>query len=119
MKRRQFIGLIGTAALSLTRTGYTQTTDLPVVGLLLLQEPDTTVAKDRITALRKGLQEAGFVEGTNYSLAVRFAEGNITRLPQLAKELGSLKPRVIVTVGYATGGILQPGRAAGFYRHCC
>src|SRR2546423_1530817 len=34
-------------------------------------KPDTTAAKGRITALRKGLQEEGFIEGTNYSLAVR------------------------------------------------
>jgi hypothetical protein len=60
MRRREFIGLMGTAALSFARPGYAQTkTDMPVVGLLLLQKPDTTVAKDRITALRKGLQEAG------------------------------------------------------------
>ena len=69
MRRREFIGLIGTAALSFPRPGYAQTkTDLPVVGLLLLQKPDTTAAENRITALRKGLQEEGFVEGTNYSL---------------------------------------------------
>jgi putative tryptophan/tyrosine transport system substrate-binding protein len=108
MKRRQFVRLIGTAALGFPRPGYAQTkTDLPVVGLLLLQKPDTTVAKDRITALRKGLQEEGFIEGTNYSLAVRFAEGDLSRWPQLARELGALKPRAIVTVGYANGAVLE------------
>jgi hypothetical protein len=68
MQRREFIGLLGTAALSFPRPGYAQTkTDLPVVGFLLPQKSDTTGAKDRITALRKGLQEGGFIEGTNYS----------------------------------------------------
>jgi putative tryptophan/tyrosine transport system substrate-binding protein len=99
MKRREFIGLIGAAALSVPRTGYAETKDLPVVGLLLLPKPDTTNAKERLTALRKGLQEAGFIEGTNYSLAVRFAEGDLNRLPQLARELGALNPRVMVVVG--------------------
>jgi putative ABC transport system substrate-binding protein len=108
MRRREFIGLIGTAALNFPRPGYAQTkTDLPVVGLLLLQKPDTTVAKDRITALRKGLQEAGFIDGTNYSLAVRFAEGDLSRWPQLARELGVLKSRAIVTVGYLNSAVLQ------------
>jgi putative ABC transport system substrate-binding protein len=103
MRRRQFIGLIGTTALSFPRPGYAQTkTDLPVVGVLLMSKPDTTAAKDRITALRKGLQEAGFVEGTNYSLAVRFAEGDFNRLPQLARELGARNPRVFVTVGFGS-----------------
>jgi putative tryptophan/tyrosine transport system substrate-binding protein len=72
---------------------------LPVVGLLLLQKPDTTAAKDRMAALRKGLQEEGFIEGTDYSLAVRFAEGELNRLPQLARELGALAPRVFIIVG--------------------
>ena len=104
MRRREFIGLIGTAALSFPRPGYAQTkADLPLVGLLSLLKFDTTVAKVRVAALRKGLQEEGFVEGTNYSLAMRFSEGDSSRMPQLARELGALNPRVIVVVG-AGGG---------------
>jgi putative ABC transport system substrate-binding protein len=104
MQRREFIGLIGAAALSFPRPGYAQTkTGLQVVGLLLPLKSDTTFAKDRITALRKGLQEAGFIEGTNYSLAVRFAEGNLSRFPELARELGGLNARVIVAVGSLYG----------------
>jgi putative ABC transport system substrate-binding protein len=101
MQRREFIGLIGAAALSFPRPGYAQTkTDLPVVGLLMTSNSETNTAKERVAALRKGLQEAGFVEGTNYSLAVRFAEGDVNRLPQLARELGALNPRVFVTLGF-------------------
>jgi putative tryptophan/tyrosine transport system substrate-binding protein len=97
MKRREFIGLIGTAALSFSRPAHAQTkTAMPLVGFLLPFKPDTTVAKDRITAIRKGLQEEGFIESTNYSLAVRFAEGDINRYPQLARELSALNPRVII-----------------------
>ena len=78
MQRREFIGLIGAAALSSPRPGYAQTkTDLPVVGVLMISKSETNIAKDRVAALRKGLQEEGFVEGTNYSLAVRFAEGTL------------------------------------------
>jgi putative ABC transport system substrate-binding protein len=100
MRRREFIGLIGTAALGFPRPGHTQTkTDLPSVGFLLPQKLDTRFANDRITALRKGLQEGGFIESKNYSLAVRSSEGNLNRVPQLAKELGDLAPRVFVVVG--------------------
>jgi putative ABC transport system substrate-binding protein len=103
MRRREFIGLIGTAALSFPRPGFAQTkTDLPVVALLL-PTADNTHGKTRIAALRKGLQEAGFVDGTNYSLAVRFLEGDFNRVPELARELGALNPRVFVTVGFAGG----------------
>jgi putative tryptophan/tyrosine transport system substrate-binding protein len=108
MRRREFIGLAGAAALSFPRPGYSQTkSDLPVVGLFLVLKPDTTVANYRITALRKGLQEERFVEGTNYSLAVRYAEGDLGRYPQLARELSALKPRVIVVVGAGLTAVRQ------------
>lgn len=109
MRRRDFIGLTGAAIASgFPRPGFAQTrTDLPVVGLLLPLKSDAANAKDRIAALRKGLQEAGFVEGTNYSLAVRFAEGDPNRYPQLAKELGGLKSRAIVSVGFMSDALFQ------------
>ena len=108
MRRREFIGLIGATALSFPRPGHAQTKpDMPLVGLLLPQKSDTTFAKDRITALRKGLQEAGFIEGTNYSLAVRFAEGNLGRYPELARELGARNARVIVAAGSLYGNLCR------------
>ena len=119
MRRREFIGLSGTAALSIPRSGSAQTrTSLPLIGLLLPLKSDAPFAKDRITALRKGLQEAGFIEGTNYSLAVRFAEGNPVRYPELVKELGALNARVIVLTGSLIG--MSPrtrsiARAAGSF----
>jgi putative tryptophan/tyrosine transport system substrate-binding protein len=100
MRRREFIGLMGTAALIYPRPGHAQTkTDVPLVGLLMPLKSKTEAADARVAALRKGLQEEGFIEGTNYSLAMRFAEGDFSRLPQLASELGGLKPRVLVIVG--------------------
>ena len=103
MRRREFMGLLGATALNFPRPGYAQTkTEMPLVGVLLVLKPDNPLAKERITALRKGLKEEGFTDGTNYSLAVRFAEGDVGRMPQLVTELGGLKPRVIVTLGYAS-----------------
>jgi putative tryptophan/tyrosine transport system substrate-binding protein len=101
MKRREFIGLVGSAAaLNFLRPGYAQTkTDLPVVGFLLPAKLDTRAGKDRISDLRKGLQEGGYIEGTNYSLAVRSTGGDSNSVPQIARELGALTPRVFVVVG--------------------
>ena len=100
MQRREFIGLMGGAALSFPRPGYAQTkTDLPVVGLLIPAKLDTSRAKDRIADLRKGLQEGGLIEGTNYSLAVRSTEGDLNRVPLILRELAALTPRVFVVVG--------------------
>ena len=108
MKRREFIGMIGGAALGFPRPGYTQTrADLPLVGMLVGQGPDTTFARDRITAVRKGLQQEGFSEGTHYSLAVRYAEGNLGRYPQLASELATRNARVIIVIGFLHGGLRE------------
>ena len=109
MRRRDFIGLIGANALSIPRLGYAQTkTDMPLVGFLVVRRSDTKAAADQIAALRKGLQEEGFIEGKNYSLAVRFAEGDPGRYPQFAKELGALNPRVIVVVGAGIDAVHRP-----------
>ena len=72
MQRREFIGLLGATALSLPQPGYAQTdVGLPLVAVLMPFKKDDDY---RIAALRKGLQETGFIEGTNYSLAVRYGE---------------------------------------------
>lgn len=105
MQRREFIGLIGASALIFPRPGYAQTnTGLPLVGLLMPQRQD--VARERIAATRKGLQEAGFIEGTNYSLAIRVANGDFDRLHSLARELGALHPRLIVA-GAAAASVVH------------
>ena len=117
MQRRDFLGLIGATALSIPRPGYAQKkTDIPLVGFLLVQKLETSVAKDRITVLRKGLQEEGFIEGTNYSLAVRSAEGDLDRYPQFARELGALNARVIVVSGSLYGLVNSVLCTAGSYR---
>jgi putative ABC transport system substrate-binding protein len=99
MRRREFLGLTGTAALSLARPGQAQTkADLPVVGVLIHGREE--LAKLRLPALRLGLQQAGLVEGKNYSLAIRLANGDLSLLPSLAKELGDLKPAVVVVASF-------------------
>jgi putative tryptophan/tyrosine transport system substrate-binding protein len=58
-------------------------------------------ARQRVETLRAGIKEAGLVEGTHYAFTVRFADGDFARLPQLAKELDALKPKVFVASGAA------------------
>jgi putative ABC transport system substrate-binding protein len=117
MRRRDFIGLIVATALSIPRAGYAQTkTDMPLVGFLQTAKLETSLAKERITALRKGLQEEGFMEGTNYSLAVRSAEGDLDRFPQLARELGALNARLIVVNGSLYGLVDSVLCREGSYR---
>jgi ABC transporter substrate binding protein len=117
MQRRDFLGLIGATALSIARPGYAQKkTGMPLVGFLLVQKLETSVAKDRISMLRKGLQEEGFIEGTNFSLAVRSAEGALDRYPQFARELGSTNARVIVVSSSLYGLVDSVLCTVGSYR---
>jgi putative ABC transport system substrate-binding protein len=100
MLRRDFIGLIGTAALSFPRPGHAQTnTGLPLVGFLNPAPQER--GREAVASLRSGLQAEGLIEGTHYSLATRFANGDMDRLPLLASELAELKPRVIVAAANA------------------
>jgi putative ABC transport system substrate-binding protein len=67
---------------------------LPLVAVLY---PGTEeVFKPRVAAVRGGLKDEGLVEGRDYVLEARFASGDSSQLPRLAKELDSLKPQVFV-----------------------
>ena len=82
MRRRAFIaGLGGAAAWPVVGRG--QQPAMPVVGLL-----SGTQAEDRfIGALRRGLNDAGYIEGRNVAIKYRSADGRFERLTTLASEL--------------------------------
>ena len=76
-------------------TARAQQTAMPVVGYLGL----TTTEADAymLTHFRKGLSDAGFVDGRNVIIDYLFAERNVARLPALAAEFVSRKPTVVFT----------------------
>lgn len=53
--------------------------------------------QEPIDAFRQGLRDLGYIEGQNIIIEYRFAEERYDRLPQLAAELVSLNPDVILT----------------------
>ena len=53
-------------------------------------------ANPSVDAFREGLRALGWVEGRNVTIELRFADGNMDRLPGLAAELIRLDPHVIV-----------------------
>ncbi len=102
MRRRRFLELSWVTAVALPGAALAQG-DLPLVAVLV---PGTAkLANDRMTAIRRGLQEAGLTEGVNYAFALRFADGVFDRLPGLALELAALKPRVIVASAAASTAV--------------
>jgi putative ABC transport system substrate-binding protein len=83
-------------------------TRLPRIGLLFT--PTASAHAPLREALHQGLHELGYVEGRTAVIEVRYAEGRVDRLPQLAAELVALKVDVIVTAGSAA--INAAGQAA-------
>jgi putative ABC transport system substrate-binding protein len=70
---------------------------MPVIGYLSGNSPGDVATL--VAAFRRGLAEAGYVEGQNLTIEYRWAEGNRERLPALAADLVSRKVDVIATGG--------------------
>jgi putative ABC transport system substrate-binding protein len=96
LKRREVIALLGGAAALPALPAVAQAAAKPaVIGLLLAGSDAAT--QQRRTGFPVGMQEFGYVQGRDYVIEGRYADGDLTRLPTLVQELVQLKSDVIVT----------------------
>jgi putative ABC transport system substrate-binding protein len=95
LRRRAFITLLGGAAAGWPFGACAQQTGIPVVGILASSAP---FDPGNLTEFRKGLSDAGYVEGRNVALLVRAPE-RYDQLPALAADL--VRQRIAVIVAAA------------------
>ena len=99
MRRREFITLLGGAAVARPFTARAQQPAGPEIGLLNSASPSTF--EDRLRAFRDGLKESGYIEGDNVTIVYRWSEGQNDRLPAMASELANRRVAVIAALGEA------------------
>jgi putative ABC transport system substrate-binding protein len=97
MKRREFITLLGGAAVAWPLAAHSQQPEqIRRIGVLLSQAESDSVAQSYIATFAVRLRELGWTEGKNLLIDYRWGGGNTTRMPPLARELVELQPHALL-----------------------
>jgi putative ABC transport system substrate-binding protein len=96
IERRKFLATLGGAAAAWSVAARAQQST-PIVGVVVIRSPEDSVG--RADAFRRGLSEAGYVEGQNVIVEYHWLDGRYDRLPSLMADLARRRVAVIATPG--------------------
>jgi putative tryptophan/tyrosine transport system substrate-binding protein len=108
MRRRDFIGLVGGAAISRPLSALARPASrIRKIGVLANFSPDDSEGQMRVKGFTHALEGLGWSEGTNLHMEIRWAANNAERYPQYARELVALEPDVILASASPSVAALQ------------
>jgi putative ABC transport system substrate-binding protein len=112
MKRREFITLLGGAAVSWPLAGRAQQNELVRRIGVVMTTADDREGQRRLSAFREGLEKRGWAEGKNVSIEVNWSVSDAERARSVVDELIGRAPDLILTSGTPATSALHRARAA-------
>jgi putative ABC transport system substrate-binding protein len=103
MRRREFLRVIGGAVAAGPALAHGQQAAMPVIGFLHSGSPEPNAR--RVAGFRKGLRDAGLVEGENVAIEFRWAEGNNDKLEEMAEDLVRKRVAVMATLSSTAAAV--------------
>jgi putative ABC transport system substrate-binding protein len=100
MRRREFITLFGSTAVTWPLSVRAQQSAMPVIGYLSNRSPDGEAPLR--TPFLQSLEASGFLVGRNVAIEYRYGDGQEARLPALVAELLRLRVTVLTAFGRQT-----------------
>jgi putative tryptophan/tyrosine transport system substrate-binding protein len=105
MRRREFITMLGGAAVTWPLVARAQSSPVRRIGVLMNGTATETTSQSYLTAFFQGLHQLGWNEGQNVSIDVRWNGGDAELARSNAAQLIEMKPEVIL----AASTVLRPG----------
>ncbi len=105
MKRRQFLGVLGGAAICLPKAVAQK--PLPRVGFLSSGASASISSERQVKVIKQGLDANGLIEGRDYIFEARFVDGRYERFPEMARELAQAGVSVILVNTIASARAAQ------------